>query len=131
MHPFRSQDDALSAEQLLSAHTHHIQASGSVRRYRIPLLILLTLFGFYIVTSSGMTISRKQIASSPSAGPASITRHALSSSPSGDGAGATQTLPGARTGTTTPAATCLNPLDVTCWLQNAAQWLAQQIMNAL
>ena len=27
--------------------------------------------------------------------------------------------------------TCWNPLDVTCWLQNAAQWIAQQIMNAL
>jgi hypothetical protein len=26
---------------------------------------------------------------------------------------------------------CLNPLDVTCWLQNAAQWVAQQLMNAL
>jgi hypothetical protein len=31
----------------------------------------------------------------------------------------------------TPVATCLNPLDVTCWLQNVAQWLAQQIMNEL
>jgi hypothetical protein len=31
----------------------------------------------------------------------------------------------------TPAAVCLNPLDVTCWLQNAAQWMAQQVMGAL
>jgi hypothetical protein len=30
-----------------------------------------------------------------------------------------------------PVATCLNPLDATCWLQNAAQWMAQQVMNAL
>ena len=30
-----------------------------------------------------------------------------------------------------PAAVCLNPLDATCWLQNAAQWMAQQVMGAL
>ncbi len=36
-----------------------------------------------------------------------------------------------RTGTTAQAALCLNPLDVTCWLQNAAQWVAQQITSAL
>jgi hypothetical protein len=30
-----------------------------------------------------------------------------------------------------PAAQCLNPLDATCWLQNAAQWMAQQVMGAL
>ena len=131
MHPFRSQEDALSAEQLLSAHTHHTQASGSARRYRIPFLILLTLFGFYIVTSSGMNVSRKQVALSPSASSASTTQHAVSSSASGAGAGATQTLPGTPGDIAKPAATCLNPLDVTCWLQNAAQWLAQQIMNAL
>src|SRR5205823_990150 len=28
-------------------------------------------------------------------------------------------------------AMCLNPLDATCWLQNAAQWMAQQLMSAL
>ena len=32
---------------------------------------------------------------------------------------------------TTPADICLNPLDTTCWLNNAAQWLAQHIMDAL
>jgi len=30
-----------------------------------------------------------------------------------------------------PAAVCLNPLDATCWLQNASQWMAQQVMGAL
>jgi hypothetical protein len=30
-----------------------------------------------------------------------------------------------------PMASCLNPLDATCWLQNAAQWMAQQVMGAL
>ena len=30
-----------------------------------------------------------------------------------------------------PVAVCLNPLDATCWLQNAAQWMAQQVMGAL
>jgi hypothetical protein len=33
-------------------------------------------------------------------------------------------------GATTQAAFC-NPLDVTCWLQNAAQWVAQQVTSAL
>ncbi len=36
-----------------------------------------------------------------------------------------------RMGATAQAAVCLNPLDVTCWLQNAAQWVAQQITSAL
>src|SRR5258708_30186166 len=36
-----------------------------------------------------------------------------------------------RMGATARAALCLNPLDVTCWLQNAAQWVAQQITSAL
>ncbi|MHB8595744.1 MAG: hypothetical protein ACYDER_02910 [Ktedonobacteraceae bacterium] len=36
-----------------------------------------------------------------------------------------------RTQAAASAGTCWNPLDVTCWLQNAAQWIAQQIMNAL
>jgi hypothetical protein len=34
-------------------------------------------------------------------------------------------------GIQSPAAACLNPFDVTCWLQNAAGWLAQQIVGAL
>src|SRR5258708_5615388 len=126
------QDDVLlSADQGIPSRTHDKRVSRSVGRYRVPLLILLFLFGWYIVASSGMNISRKQIALTPSAGPASITQHPVPSSVSGTGAGATQTLPGTGSGTATPAATCLNPLDVTCWMQNAAQWLAQQIMNAL
>ncbi len=35
-----------------------------------------------------------------------------------------------KTGANTPAI-CLNPLDVTCWLQSAAQWVAQQVVSAL
>src|SRR5207237_8013278 len=35
-----------------------------------------------------------------------------------------------RTGATFPAASC-NPFDVICWLTNAAQWIGQQIINAL
>jgi hypothetical protein len=35
-----------------------------------------------------------------------------------------------RTGTPLPAASC-NPFDVICWLTNAAQWIGQQIINAL
>jgi len=46
----------------------------------------------------------------------------------GMGAGASASE---RTGATAQAAVCLNPLDVTCWLQNAAQWVAQQITSAL
>jgi hypothetical protein len=124
------QDDVLfSADQGIPTRTHDKPVSRSAHRYRVPLLILLFLFGWYIVASSGMNISRKQMALSPSVGFVSITRHAVSSSASG--AGAISTLPGIRSSTDMPVATYLNPLDVTCWLQNAAQWLAQQIMNAL
>jgi hypothetical protein len=35
-----------------------------------------------------------------------------------------------RTGAALPAASC-NPFDVICWLTNAAQWIGQQIINAL
>src|SRR6266566_875240 len=131
MHPFRFQDDALSADKVLPAHTHHKQAYTSARRYRVSVMILLTLFGLYIVALSGTTIRSKHMTSAPSAGSASITEHSASSSRSGAGAGAIGTGSRASTDTATSADTCLNPLDVTCWLQNAAQWLAQQIMNAL
>ena len=46
----------------------------------------------------------------------------------GLGAGATSD---GSTNANAPAAVCLNPLDATCWLQNAAQWMAQQVMGAL
>src|SRR6266699_4718744 len=46
----------------------------------------------------------------------------------GMGAGAAS---GGRTSANAPAAVCLNPLDATCWLQNAAQWMAQQLRGAL
>jgi hypothetical protein len=35
-----------------------------------------------------------------------------------------------RTGATLPTASC-NPFDVICWLTNAAQWIGQQVINAL
>src|SRR5260221_450318 len=131
MHPFRFQDDALSADKVLPAHTHHKQAYRSARRYRVSVMILLTLFGLYIVALAGTTIRSKHMTSAQSAVPASITEHSAPSSRSGTGAGAIGTGSRASTDTATSADICLNPLDVTCWLQNAAQWVAQQIMNAL
>jgi hypothetical protein len=33
--------------------------------------------------------------------------------------------------TTLPSASCINPLDASCWTQQIAQWIAGQIMNAI
>ena len=55
------QDDVLlSADQGILTRTHNKRASQLARRYRVPLLILLTLFGWYIATSSGMNMGSRE-----------------------------------------------------------------------
>ena len=103
--------------------------------YRWCLVIFLAVCGFSLLAQSTGTgslvsipasvqdaTSGRSFAMTPLLLPESTT------SQTGMGAGNTST---ASKRTTTPAATCWNPLDATCWLQNAAQWIAQQIMNAL
>src|SRR5260370_33729106 len=121
MHPFRFEDDALSADKVLPAHTHHKQAYRSARRYRVSVMILLTLFGLYIVAFSGTTIRSKHMTSAPSAGSASITEHSAPSSRSGTGAGAIVTGSSQSTDKATSADSCLNRRVGARWLQQAAQ----------
>ena len=99
------------------------------RRYRICVVFVLTLFGLHLLAAgsgagSGESLSGQQSASG-NAGLVSGNGFPLEV---GLGAGSTS---GGMTNANVPAAVCLNPLDATCWLQNAAQWMAQQLMGAL
>jgi hypothetical protein len=103
------------------------------RRYRICVLLILTLFGLHLLaTGSGAnkveTLSAQQISPGHSSIHSSLVAGPNALPVVGMGAGATS---GGRANVNTPAAVCLNPLDATCWLQNAAKWMAQQIMGAL
>src|SRR6266536_2445977 len=98
-------------------------------RYRICALLVLTLFGLHLLaagSSSGygesLFVQRPtSVHTGLAAGPGAFPEI-------GSGAGAAS---GGSTNANTPAAVCINPLDATCWLQNAAQWMAQQVMGAL
>ncbi len=104
-----------------------------LRHYRICVLLVLALFGLHLLAAgSGVGKGDPLTAQQATPGHASIqtaqaSKHRTASAV-GMGAG---TFSSERTGTTAQAALCLNPLDVTCWLQNAAQWVAQQITSAL
>ena len=96
---------------------------------RICLLLLLMIFGLYLLATgstmgSGASLTGHESASSQTS---LVSGHGFPL-PVGLGAGATS---GGLANANTPVATCLNPLDATCWLQNAAQWMAQQVMGAL
>jgi hypothetical protein len=101
--------------------------------YRWCVLILLAVFGFSLL-AHGTGLPGAALPSMVHPAPVQTPAVAASvpsadvTTPTGMGAGNTSAE---RTAATTPAGTCWNPLDVTCWLQNAAQWIAQQIMNAL
>jgi hypothetical protein len=99
------------------------------RHYRFCVLLVLTLFGLHLLAAgsgagSGESLSRQQSVSGHSG---SVSRNGTPLQV-GLGAGATS---GGMANANAPAAVCLNPLDATCWLQNAAQWMAQQLMGAL
>jgi len=103
------------------------------RRYRICMLLVLTLFGLHLLAAgsgaaNGNTFSIQRVVSVHTsvhtgfvAGPGAFPSVGLGAGATSDG----------MTNANAPAATCLNPLDATCWLQNAAQWMAQQVMGAL
>jgi hypothetical protein len=97
--------------------------------YRVCLLLVLALFGLHLFTAesdarSGGPLSVRKTAS----GQTGLVSDQSFPLQVGLGAGATS---GGVANVNTPVATCLNPLDATCWLQNAAQWMAQQVKNAL
>jgi hypothetical protein len=93
------------------------------------MLLFLVLFGLHLLvtgsgTGSGANLTGQQ---SPSGQTRLVSGRGISLQV-GLGAGATSNE---RADANVPAQVCLNPLDATCWLQNAAQWMAQQVMNAL
>jgi hypothetical protein len=98
-------------------------------RWLVP-LVLLSLGLLLFTTGQNAGRPQNQAASLTRTGRANF--HAPLSAGSGItpvsglGAGASA---GEKTGTNIPA--LCNPLDVTCWLQSASQWLAQQLINAL
>jgi hypothetical protein len=99
------------------------------RRYRICILLVLTLFGLHLLAAGSSAGSGER----PSMQRTAFGQTGLLVGPGmafevGLGAGAAS---GGSTNANAPAAVCLNPLDATCWLQNAAQWMAQQVMGAL
>ena len=103
--------------------------------YRWCLMILLAVSGFALL-ADGTGKATPTTAPSTILSVASVQNqtgevqgHAVAvDAHGGIGAGNTSTE---RTQATAAVGTCWNPLDVTCWLQNAAQWIAGQIMNAL
>jgi hypothetical protein len=97
------------------------------RRYRICVLLVLTLFGMHLLAAgsdSGESLSVQSTASSQ------VGLVVGPDLPLGVGLGA-GAASDRMANANVPAAVCLNPLDATCWLQNAAQWMAQQLMGAL
>ena len=123
----RSRDDEMNVWQCRDKHV----------RNRLPfrwcLLILLAVFGFVLLAhgaGAGTPGTVQAAMLSPTvvhSQTGGVQEHAADAA-AGMGAGNTSS---GSTGTTAPSGTCWDPLDVTCWLQNAAQWIAQQIMNGL
>ena len=130
MDPVLLAGERVGAEERLAPGRNQRTASRRLpRHYRICILLVFVMFGLHVLTAGSGAGSGKSISGHES--PSGLT--GLVSEPGaslevGLGAGATS---GDRVDANTPAAVCLNPLDATCWLQNAAQWMAQQIMNAL
>jgi hypothetical protein len=106
----------------------HISSYRHLRRYRMCLLLVLALFGLHLLTA-GPGTSNSQALTAQQAVSAHAVQASAQRSPMSVGMGA-GTFSSERTGATLPAASC-NPFDVICWLTNAAQWIGQQIINAL
>ena len=118
-------------EQHASRGDQQISSRRLLWRYRVCILPILTLFGLHLLAAGsgvgkGVTLSA-QLASPGHASVQTSLAAKPGMTPASDGAGASSSE---RMGNR-PGGVCLNPLDVTCWLQNAAQWVAQQITSAL
>jgi hypothetical protein len=99
------------------------------RRYRICVLLVMTLFGLHLLAATPGAVKGNTLPAQRAApGYTSLVAEPSTLPAIGLGAGAAL---GEGTNANSSAALCINPLDATCWLQNAAQWMAQQIMNAL
>ena len=99
------------------------------RRYQICVLFVLMLFGLHLLAAgSGAGSGENLPVQYTASGHTAIVSRNGTPLQVGLGAGAASDV---STNANVPAAVCLNPLDATCWLQNAAQWMAQQLMGAL
>ena len=125
------ENEGIAEKEHAPSHEQHIFPYSHLRKYRVCFLLVLALFGLYLLATGSATGHGLTTQPTPAAR-SSVHAH-LAVGPvaplaSGRGAGASS---GVRTNATSPADSCNNPLDITCWLQSAAQWMAQQIMNAL
>ena len=130
-HFIRERDVAV--EQHAPERDQGISQRRLPQRSRVCVLLVLALFGLYVLATGpgagkGATLSPQPASPGPSSVQAGRAPQPGAHPTFGLGAGAAS---GEKTGAHTPSVLCLNPLDVTCWLQNAAQWVAQQLMNAL
>ena len=130
MYPEHFTDERSMSEDLHAPkHNRHASPRRLPWCYRICILLVLTLFGLHLLAAgsgagSGENLSVQRTAS----GQTGLVVGSGLPHEVGLGAGASSD---GRTSANVPAAVCLNPLDATCWLQNAAQWMAQQLMGAL
>lgn len=102
-------------------------------RCRVSALLVLALFGLHLLAATpgavkGNTLPAQHFVSSHASVHTSLVAGLAPLPEVGLRAGAASN---ASSGANAPVAQCINPFDATCWLQNAAQWMAQQIMNAL
>jgi hypothetical protein len=96
------------------------------RSYRLLLLIVLSLIGFFVLAGSGIRTAGKPLHGAVphtainASAPVHQTQQPHTMSGAGEGLPQASTLP----------AFCA-PFDVNCWLSQAAQWIAQNIFNVL
>ncbi len=120
-------------EQHVPGRDQRIFSHRFPRRYQICVLLVLTLFGLHLLAATpgagkGDTLSAHSDVSGHALVHTGVVAGPVVFPDVGLGAGAAS---GGSTNANAQAAVCINPLDATCWLQNAAQWMAQQLMNAL
>jgi hypothetical protein len=130
--PFIREGDVVNGQ-----HTHvrdqRTHPRRLLRRSRLYVLLALALFGLYLLAAGsgagkGDTVSQSHASLRYASAHTSLAAEPGASPRLGLGAGAGSSE---RTDANTPAAQCTNPFDITCLMQNAAQWMAEQIMNAL
>jgi len=126
-------DSDVAYENLAPRREQGTSSRRLLWRYRVCILLVLTLFGLHLL-AAGSGAGKGTLLPTQHASPGyALVQTSLVARPGmtpavGMGAGASSSE---RMGVTAQAVVCLNPLDVTCWLQNAAQWVAQQITSAL
>jgi hypothetical protein len=125
-------EQSITDEHLVLRGERRIPYYRHLRRYRICLLLALALLGLHLLaTAPGAGNNHALTAQRAVPAHTSIqtAQGSASETPLSVGMGAGISFTG-RTAATLPAASC-NPFDVICWLTNAAQWIGQQILNAL